>query len=155
MDEGKGFISSEEPCVRHLKMEKYADYRSLGHMIRIVIFFAVFALVLTFATLTSSHGGLAFSSHSFEVYGWPQPWLHLDRIYMKAVVRTGDSVTENLAIAANGRAETERPSIHRIDWLPLVISAGAAGAIASVLLLPVFLWPRRSAERGGPTTGLS
>jgi hypothetical protein len=122
---------------------------------RIGIFIAVFALVLTFVTLTSSHGGLAFGSHSFEVYGWPQPWLNLDRAYKKAVVRTGDSVTEILAIDANGRAETESTSVHRIDWLPLLISAAAAGTVTAVLLLPIFLWLRRSSEQGGPTMRLS
>jgi hypothetical protein len=129
----------------------------LGHMMRIVIFMALFALVLTLTTLTSSHGGLdlAFGTHSFEVYGWPRPWLHLDRTYKQAVVGTGDSVTTTLAISANGRAETERTSVHGVDWLPLVVSAAAAGAITAVLLLPVFLWLRGSSERGGPTNGSS
>ena len=127
----------------------------LGHMMRIFIFMALFALVLTLTTMTSSHGGLAFGTHSFEVYGWPQPWLHLDRTYKQAVVRTGDSVTTTLAIAPNGRAETERTSVRRIDWLPLAISAAAAGAIAALLFLPVSLWPRGTSERGGPTIGPS
>ena len=70
---------------------------------RIVISIVLFAVVLTLTTLTSSHGGLAFGTHSFEVYGWPQPWLHLDRTYKQTVVRTGDLVTTTLAIAAKKR----------------------------------------------------
>jgi hypothetical protein len=120
-------------------------------MIRIVIFMALVAVVLSLTTLMSSHGGLAFGTHSFEKYGWPQPWLYLDRTYKQAVVRTGDSVTTTLAIAANGKAVTERTSVHRIDCLPLVLSAAAAAAITAVLLLPVFFWLRGGSEEGGPT----
>jgi hypothetical protein len=90
---------------------------------RIAIFTAIFALVLSIITITSSHGGLAFGTHSLEVYGWPQPWLHLDRTYKQAVVRRGDSVTTTLAIAPNGRVETERTAVDRIDWLALAVSA--------------------------------
>lgn len=109
---------------------------------RIVIFTAIFALVLSLTTMTSSHGGLAFGTHSFEVYGWPQPWLHLERTYKQAVVRRGDSVTTTLAIDPSGRVETERTVVHRIDWLALAVSGTVAGAITAVLALPVFLWQR-------------
>ena len=145
------------PFVYLPELGRYPDLYNhlLGRIMRIVITIALFALVLALTTLTSSHGGLAFGTHSFEVYGWPQPWVHLDRTYKQAVVRTRDSVTTTLAIDANGRAVTERTSVHRIDWLPLVISAATAGAITAVLSLPIFLWPCRSSERGGPTNGLS
>ncbi len=121
---------------------------------RVVISILLFAVVLTLTTITSWHGGLAFGMHSFEVYGWPRPWLHLHRTYKQTVVRTRDSVTTTLAIAANGRAETERTSVDRIDWLPLLISVGTAGAITAVLSLPILFWPSKSAEQGGPN-GLS
>jgi len=152
-DEREGLISGEEPFAYHPKMGRYADLHNhlLGHIMRIGIFIALVALVLTLTTLTSSHGGLAFGSHSFEVYGWPQPWLHLDGTYKKAAVRTEGSVTETLAIDANGKPEIERTSGYRIDRSPLVVSAAAAGAITAVFLVPVFLWPRISSERGGPT----
>ncbi len=86
---------------------------------RIGVFILLFGLVLAFTTVTHDHGGLAFGSHSFSSYGWPQRWLTIDRIQ------------KTTAIHPDRRREAgERSTSWSIGFAGLVVSAGTAAGIA-------------------------
>jgi len=95
----------------------------------VLFFFAVFAVVLTFATMKSERGGLGFGTHSFTYYGWPKSWL------------TVDHRTATTFIDPDGRRTGgERWIEHHIHWQQFAVSGSVAAGIAAVLTVPFFFW---------------
>jgi len=106
-----------------------------GHAMRAAIFIAFFALIFAFATLKSEEGGLAFGTHNFASYGWPQHWLSVDHR------------TQTVTIHEDGRREGgERWTERKIDWRRLAVSVSVSACMAAVLTVPFFFWRTKKAN---------
>ena len=95
---------------------------------RVGIFVILFCLVLAITTITHDHGGLGFGTHSFSSYGWPQRWLTIDHIQQTVTIHTDGTQDGG-----------ERSTKWKVDWQGVVVSGGAAAAIAALFCLLIFV----------------